>query len=460
VHKKILFNILIIFLLFKTIQFFFFNITAPLGQPFGIWQILNKKLLNDYLISSIYYLHNQPFLWNLLVGLITKLFNGNETYIRNFINFYNLFLTFGIIIYSIKIASEYNLSNFKIYIIVFFLLFNPAIIFWENLLYYYHTICFLIFQINYCAIKFFKRYYLKYEIYIYLNLVTLIFIWSLFNPIILLIFFLLTIYRYKYKRTSIILCCLFLFISFVPNIKNYFVFGTMQSSWLGQQIAITTNTVRAVEYCGIGPINYSEENLQNYYKLFNKKKQFNHPSLVGNLSERNYVGNFYLSKLCLDRSIDLIKKNFKVYFKGIIFEFLSLHGKMLIDHSIYHGSPQGWEFISDKIRFIDKNLRLYKQILNISLMLFIYYYFINKIFFTKINKGRKFFLLFFFFLYFYIIFMGSVFSKYEGERFIYVGYTIFVLFLINLFSTIKSITISKLLISFKNFFTFKYKHFK
>lgn len=246
------------------------------------------------------------------------------------------------------------------------------------------------------------------------------------------------------------LCCLFLFISFIPNIKNYFVFGTMQSSWFGQQIAITTNTIRPVEYCVIGPVNYSEENLQNYYKSFNKKKQFDHPSLVGDLSERNYVGNFYLSKLCLDRSFDLIKNNFKIYFKGIIFEFLSLHGRMLIDHSIYHISPQGWEFISNKIKFIDKNFKFYKQIINISLIFFIYYYFINKIFFTKINKSRKFFLLFFFFLYFYIIFMGSVFSKYEGERFIYVGYTIFVLFLINLLSTIKSNSITKLLISFKN----------
>ena len=449
--NKILFNSLIAFLLLKIVQVFFFKIIAPVEHPFGIWQILNKQLLNDYLISSIYYLHNQPFFWNLFVGLFLKLFNGNEEYVRNFINFYNLLLTFGIIFYSIKIAYEYKLSNFSIYIIVIFLLLNPTIIFWESLLYYYHTICFLIFQISYCAIKFFKKYHLKYEIYIYLNLVTLIFIWSLFNPIILLIFFLFKIYRYKFKRTSTMLCCLFLFISFIPNIKNYFVFGTMQSSWFGQQIAITTNSIRPVEYCVIGPINYSEENLQDYYKSFNKKKQFDHQSLVGDLSERNYVGNFYLSKLCLDRSIDLIKNNFKVYFKGIIFEFLSLHGRMLTDHSIYHISPQGWDFISNKIRFIDKNFKLYKQIINISLMFFIYYYFINKIFFTKINKSRKLFLLFFFFLYFYIIFMGSVFSKYEGERFIYVGYTIFVLFLINLFSTIKSISISKLLISFKNF---------
>ena len=56
-------------------------------QLFGIsygFHLLDKKLLQYDLGLSLFYLHSQPLGWNLYVGILTKIFNGNEIFINIF----------------------------------------------------------------------------------------------------------------------------------------------------------------------------------------------------------------------------------------------------------------------------------------------------------------------------------------------------------------------------------------
>jgi hypothetical protein len=436
--NKIILNIFFLFILFKLIQIFHFRILPPIDHPFGIWQVLNKDLFLQDLLGTVLYLHSQPFLWNLFIGTLTKFFYGNIFYIQNFLHIYNLLLTFGIIYYSAKISEFYKLSKNKIYLITLFILFNPTIIFWESMLYYYHTVTFVIFQISYLLVLFFKKYNVKYEIYIYINLTLLIFIWSAFHSILILLFFIVRNFGYKSSKISVFFFLFFLFLSYIPNIKNKLIFGTSNSSWLGQQIAITVNTIQPVGPCALGPIEYNESNLINYYKYYNPKKILNHPSLIGKLSERNYLGNFYLSQLCFDRSIDAIKKNPKIYFKGLFEEFVSIHGKTLIDHSIYYNMPRGWDNVDYLVRYVNFNYKSQKQVVNIIFMLALYSYFFYKIFFSKIPINKNLSFISIFAIYSYILLIGVIFSKYEGERFIYAGYVIFLLAIIDFLSEKRS----------------------
>ena len=53
----------------------------------NMWQVLDLKLLNQHFLSSIYYLHYQPPLWNIIIGLIVKTFGTDFLIISKAIYF-------------------------------------------------------------------------------------------------------------------------------------------------------------------------------------------------------------------------------------------------------------------------------------------------------------------------------------------------------------------------------------
>ena len=147
-------------------------------------------MLKNDLFNSLIYLHSQPPLWNLFNGIIAKIMNGEINLISKFFNIYHCFLTLLIIYFFIKILREFFLNNKIELFIFFFITLNPSIIFFENIFSYAHTTLFFFTLNTYNIIKLFKTNNYKYEIYIYLNILILSFIWILFQPIILLIVFL------------------------------------------------------------------------------------------------------------------------------------------------------------------------------------------------------------------------------------------------------------------------------
>ena len=59
----------------------------------SMWQVLDLKLLEHNFISSIYYLHYQPPIWNIIVGLIVKIFGSDYLIISKVIYFFNLIIS-------------------------------------------------------------------------------------------------------------------------------------------------------------------------------------------------------------------------------------------------------------------------------------------------------------------------------------------------------------------------------
>ena len=147
-----------------------------------MWQVLDLKLLEHNFISSIYYLHYQPPIWNIIVGLIVKIFGPDYLIISKIIYFFNLIfsLIFIFILFKLILILKINqLKNYAVYF--FYILFSLSYIFYENYLHYTHltTLFFLLFIYNY--FQFAKAFNLKYEFNIYFVASLLVYTWSAFS---------------------------------------------------------------------------------------------------------------------------------------------------------------------------------------------------------------------------------------------------------------------------------------
>jgi hypothetical protein len=100
--------------------------------------------------------------------------------------------------------------------------------------------------------------------------------------------------------------------------------------------------------------------------------------------------------------------------------------------------PRGWDNVDYLVRYVNFNYKSQKQVVNIIFMLALYSYFFYKIFFSKIPINKNLSFISIFAIYSYILLIGVIFSKYEGERFIYAGYVIFLLAIIDFLSEKRS----------------------
>jgi hypothetical protein len=352
----------------------------------------------------------------------------------NLILILNIFLTFLIIIYSIKILEQFYIKKrFTYLIIIFFIVLNPTFVFWENYIMYAHLTCFLYFQIFYFLLKFYKNYSIKYEIFIYLSLLTLTFIHSLYHPLIIVLFFITFQLLNKFTRNvkSYLIFFLFLCISITPLLKNKIIFGIFANgSSLGVNWFITIHSMDLHRDKCLFVV--SKEDNTNYFKEFEKDpKYFTHPVLNGNgpISQLNNPGMIYKSKLCFKETIKEIKNNFFLWFKKRIYYFLMSHGKFSIDYS--YNSVINWKKNFSFLEIIQNNIyaKAIRQFVLISFVFSMYLFFIKKIFFSKENLiNRKVFFTIFS-LYSYMLFMGHFFNSWEQERFMYAGMVLYLIYI-------------------------------
>jgi len=192
-NKFILKNKLILLLfIFFVSRFIIYNyFQIKINTPNYGYHLLDITLLENDLFNSLIFLHSQPLLWNLFNGIVVKLMNADLSLISVFFNIYHYFLSLFIIYICIKILKEFYTNKKVELFIFFFITLNPSIIFFENIFSYAHTTLFFFTLTTYNIIKFFKSNDSKHELYIYVNLLILSMIWVLFQPVLLLLIFLI-----------------------------------------------------------------------------------------------------------------------------------------------------------------------------------------------------------------------------------------------------------------------------
>ncbi|MDC0216424.1 hypothetical protein OAJ75_04960, partial [Candidatus Pelagibacter sp.] len=250
----------------------------------------------------------------------------------------------------------------------------------------------------------------------------------------------------------IIIFLIFLSLSMLQTIKNKIVFGFFSSgSLIGLNLSQTISTERIKNSENIYEINFPETIIQpyytcdfnisiddenNYFTTFNKeRKNFSHPSLVGEKSNKNNIGGIYKSKKCLKISSEYILNNPTSWLKFRFINILRTHAKFAIDHGY---GPLGWDKYFGFIKKLKKNkfTKSLQVFFLLTYMLSIYFFYFKKIFFSKeeLFIKKSFFCIFS--LYSYIVFLGHFLNGWEQERFLYTGFALQIIFIAYLLKNI------------------------
>ncbi len=183
-------------------------------------QFLSVDLLRERLVESLFYLHYQPPLFNLFLGIGLKLFRDPSRFY--FFTFFGMSL--GLVILIPKILEGFGFSKRLAFWAGVIFCFNPSLILYENYLFYtLWEACFLVLLLW----GFQKRSL----VLIVLAQVLLIFTRASFHPIWALAIALVWIVRERRQWAVATLPC---FLGFLWMIKNSLLVGTFSmSSTLG-----------------------------------------------------------------------------------------------------------------------------------------------------------------------------------------------------------------------------------
>lgn len=202
----------------------------------SLHQFIDPNLLQNRLGESLFYLHNQPPLFNLFLGVVLKLFphHASEAFTISFL-LNGLVLTNVMYELMVKLGASPLLSaRLTVVCIV-----SPSCILYENWLFYTYPIAVLL-----CVSAFFLYQYLSrktpvYGFLFFSCLSMLVLLRSVFHIVwFLLLFLLLFVWQKSNRREIVKMALLPLALVLVFSAKNYWLYGTFTaSSSFGMHIA-------------------------------------------------------------------------------------------------------------------------------------------------------------------------------------------------------------------------------
>lgn len=237
--------ITLIFIAFITSRVIYY-LTGIRFEDSGIynyWQILDVELLKNRLLESLFYLHSQPPLFNLFLGLVLKLFPQNA-HIAFIAVYQVLGLTLSVSVFILLL--ELGMSRKAGFIITLLFIVYPPIILYENWLCYTYPVATLLTVSAVFLNRFVKTGTITNGVLFYTLLSCPVLIRASFHLVWFALFIVLSFIYLKDLRKRIILA------SVIPLMavlliygKNYFIFGELNtSSWLGMNLSrMTTDTL-------------------------------------------------------------------------------------------------------------------------------------------------------------------------------------------------------------------------
>ncbi len=194
------------------------------------WQYADPELLKHNLLQVIYYFHSQPPLFNLFLGIILKMFPQPSYYTLIFHLVYmvsGLILAISIFLIMIRLGIPAMLSVFLV--IVFII--SPSAILYENLLFYTYPVTTLLCLSAIFLHRFQAGKKLLDGIIFFILLSSIVFIRNLFH-IGWFLLFCITVFLCNRRIGSkvVISFCIPLLLILFLYLKNFYIFGTFNSS--------------------------------------------------------------------------------------------------------------------------------------------------------------------------------------------------------------------------------------
>lgn len=226
-NSNALFRIIGIFTLSRII-FFLLGVRFDIEPLTKGLQFIDPQLLKTRLLESVFYLHSQPPLFNLFVGLILKIFP--QYYPAAFqVIYYLMGMALGMTLFMLMRRLNVHIHIATVLTILFII--NPAVILYENwLLYTYPAALF------FTAAALFLHRYLAEEkaldgfLFFFLLACLGLTISILHMTWFLLFFILIVIYKRRRWKEVLAVGLLPLMILSAVYLKNYYLFGTFTLS--------------------------------------------------------------------------------------------------------------------------------------------------------------------------------------------------------------------------------------
>jgi hypothetical protein len=216
-----------------------FNPNTLLGQGCAAFpQLVDPELLRSRLLESIVYLHSQPPLFNLILGIVLKLTESPAQFGRAMHLIYlalGLSLSVGLYLLLVRLG----LRPWTGAMIAAALSVTPAFLLYENWLFYEYPVAALLILSALALHQFLRRGTLWPGIAFFLSLAALIYIRTIFQIVwLVLAVGLLLIARPDLRRLVLAASAVPALLVVLLLAKNFILFGVPgTSSWLGQNLA-------------------------------------------------------------------------------------------------------------------------------------------------------------------------------------------------------------------------------
>lgn len=283
------------------------------------WQLLDPKLLEENLASSLFYMHAQPPLWNGVVGVLLKLATGNSDLLLLLFTLlsWGMSLAITLIIYSLVL----RIGNNKLIAAgsaAFYVLFSASY-FYENFLGYPLLTAF---AICLCALGAYqsaitpsntaKFWWLTLTFF---SLASLSWIWGLFHPLLIPLIAGMLFYVQQFRNDSksakaryLIAAALATVLAFSVPLKNLILYNTFSaSSWMGINLMALVQSanpgLRSDIYCDYHnefSLREKELGAKGAFPQALEQPVNNLQYKTGGYLNQNHIGIIGRNKLCLD----------------------------------------------------------------------------------------------------------------------------------------------------------------
>jgi hypothetical protein len=200
------------------------------------WQFLDVPLLQHHLLSSLWYLHSQPPLYNLWLGLTLKVAGGHAETLMH-LQYVALGLVFTLLLYALfeRVTNRRWLSVAAAAIISV----SPAVLLYENWLFYEYPVAVMLVAALLALAVFAERRSMLSGTAFFALLAALVYTRATFQlPWLLLVVGLLLWTMPHARRAVLVSCAVPLLVVVLLYVKNEAVFGIpTTSSWAGMNLA-------------------------------------------------------------------------------------------------------------------------------------------------------------------------------------------------------------------------------
>jgi hypothetical protein len=198
------------------------------------FQYLDVPLLKHDLLISCYFLHSQPPLFNIFLGIILQLFPLSSQYA-----FHACFLLCGFILYWSIFSILTRIVSLKIALIASTcFIISPQIIIYENWLFYSYPVCTLLILVTHSLIQLIITAKMRYAFFFFSLIGCICLIRSSFHLIYYVGCVLFIYYIFPKKRAIVMYAAVpIMTIVLCVYAKNAFLFGEFgTSSWMGMNL--------------------------------------------------------------------------------------------------------------------------------------------------------------------------------------------------------------------------------